>query len=80
MHFLAQCWELLKHLKKAKLQACSTREFGLKIVDATYVTLHDPNEIETEVMVEKNNGKLYFKDDWHGLGDYYKIAHKVTGN
>ena len=24
--------------KKAKLQACSSREFGLKIVDATYVT------------------------------------------
>jgi len=31
----------------------------LIVVNATYVTLRS-NEIETKVMVEKKNGKLYF--------------------
>jgi hypothetical protein len=36
--------------------------------------LCDPNKNMFEVKVHKKNGKVYFRDGWIGLKDFYKIG------
>lgn len=41
---------------------------------AEYVMLRDPNGNEIEVQVERKIDKVFFKNGWYGLRDFYDIG------
>ena len=47
------------------------KEYGRDLNE--YFMLHYPNGNEIEVQVERKNMKLYFKNGWYGLKDFYDI-------
>lgn len=50
---------------------CFAKEYGLHVDE--YVMVRDPNRNMFEVKVHRKNGKVYLRDGWADLRDFYKI-------
>jgi len=57
---------------KTRLPSCFAKEYGLHVDD--YVMLRDPNRNMFEVKVHRKNGKVYLRDGWAELKDFYKVG------
>ena len=55
----------------ARLPRCFGRDYGMHIEE--FVMLCDPKNNEVEVQVEIKNNKVFFKNGWFGLKDFYNI-------
>ena len=54
------------------MPSCFAKKHGLHVDE--YVMLRDPNKNTFEVRVHKKKGKVYLRDGWAGLKDFYKIG------
>jgi len=57
---------------KTRMPSCFGKEYGLHVDDL--FMLRDPNRNMFEVKVHKKNGKVYLRDGWKGLKDFYKVG------
>jgi len=53
------------------MPSCFAKEHGLHVDE--YVKLVDPNRNTFEVRVHKKKGKVYLRDGWAELKDFYKL-------
>lgn len=57
---------------RCRLPVCFVKDYGAYVED--YVMLFDPQNNEIEVHVEKKLNKIYLRDAWYGLKDFYRIS------
>lgn len=57
---------------RCRLPECFVKDYGAYVED--YVMLRDPQNNEIEVHVEKQQNKIYLRDGWYGLKDFYRIS------
>lgn len=55
----------------ARLPRCFGKEHGVEIDE--FIMLCDPRNNEIEVQVEIKDNKVFFKNGWFGLKDFYHI-------
>jgi len=55
----------------ARLPRCFGKEHGMEIDE--FIMLCDPRNNKIEVQVEIRDNKVFFKNGWFGLKDFYNI-------
>jgi len=53
------------------MPSCFSKEYGIHIDDM--VMLCDPNKNMTELQVDKKKGKVYLRDGWLNMKNFYNI-------
>lgn len=56
---------------KARMANCFVKECGVALDD--YVIVKDPNQNINVIQVDKKNEKVYFRQGWLRLREFYKI-------